>query len=300
MKKIFVMFSLILMGMTMQSGASYAQRPEGERPVFPVQAALDTNSDGTISQDEIANAPKALRKLDKNGDGKLTEDEVRPNFERRESGGSANSTDNIVSSLLEFDANKDGKLSKGEVPERMQGIFARGDSNKDGLLTKEELQKMAAAQAAASNEGNGERGEREGGRGGSGGMMRFMPLLAALDANSDGVIAADEITNASAALQTLDKNSDGKLTEDELRPRGGRGRGFGGDPQEFIKRIMEFDKNGDGKLSKDELPERMQELMERADTDHDGFLTQDEIKKMAEQGGAGRARREGERPQQRQ
>lgn len=296
MKKLFAICSLIFIG----AGAVCAQRPEGQRPVLPVQAALDANNDSAISRDEIVNAPVALRKLDKNGDGKLSEDEVRPNFERREQGGASDNAANIVSNLLEFDKNKDGKLAKNEVPERLQGIFTRGDSNNDGFLTKEELQKMAEAQIASSNEGSGERGDREGRRGGPGGMMRFMPLLAALDANSDGVIAADEITNAPAALQTLDKNGDGKLTEDELRPRGGRGRGFGGDPQEFVKRLMEFDKNGDGKLSKDELPERMQELMERADTDHDGFLTQDEIKKMAEQGGAGRERQEGERPRQNQ
>jgi hypothetical protein len=44
------------------------------------------------------------------------------------------------------------------------------------------------------------------------------PIIATLDANHDGVIDADEIANASAALLKLDKNGDGKLTPDELRP----------------------------------------------------------------------------------
>ena len=44
------------------------------------------------------------------------------------------------------------------------------------------------------------------------------PLMQALDVNHDGVIDADEIANAPAALKTLDKNGDGKLTPDELRP----------------------------------------------------------------------------------
>jgi hypothetical protein len=44
------------------------------------------------------------------------------------------------------------------------------------------------------------------------------PLVMAVDANHDGVIDADEITNASAALKALDKNSDGKLTRDEFCP----------------------------------------------------------------------------------
>jgi Ca2+-binding EF-hand superfamily protein len=40
-------------------------------------AALDANHDGVIDEEEIKNAPAALRKLDKNGDGKLTLDELR-------------------------------------------------------------------------------------------------------------------------------------------------------------------------------------------------------------------------------
>ena len=54
------------------------------------------------------------------------------------------------------------------------------------------------------------------------------PIIAALDANHDGVIDADEIANAPAALKTLDKNGDGKLTMDELMPpRPPRGDGSG-------------------------------------------------------------------------
>ena len=85
-------------------------------------------------------------------------------------------------------------------------------------------------------------GPPHGGQAGPGGAGKGqrppMPaIVRALDANHDGVIDADEIANASAALKTLDKNGDGKLTPDEFmgpRPqmRGGRpggpGRGFGG------------------------------------------------------------------------
>jgi hypothetical protein len=41
-------------------------------------------------------------------------------------------------------------------------------------------------------------------------------IIAAIDANHDGVIDADEIANASAVLKTLDKNGDGVLTPDEF------------------------------------------------------------------------------------
>jgi len=53
---------------------------------------------------------------------------------------------------------------------------------------------------------------------GGGGKPPTPPIEAALDANSDGTIDADEIANAPAALKKLDKNSDGKLTVDEYRP----------------------------------------------------------------------------------
>jgi hypothetical protein len=64
--------------------------------------------------------------------------------------------------------------------------------------------------------------------GGPGGGQRMAggPLMAALDANHDGVIDEKEIANASAALKALDKNGDGKLTQEELRPQrpqGGQG-----------------------------------------------------------------------------
>lgn len=154
------------------------------------------------------------------------------------------------------------------------------------------------------------------------GMMRS-PAFQALDADHDGIISAAELANAPAALKALDKNGDGKLTEDEVRPQmGGRGRGDGprgeagrggrgGEPgetppptpDEMVTTLMAFDKNGDGQLTRDELPERMLGLFDRADTDHNGILTADEIRKAAQaaaaptarEGGEGRGGREGGR-----
>jgi hypothetical protein len=69
-----------------------------------------------------------------------------------------------------------------------------------------------------------------------GGRPPVPAIVAALDANHDGVIDADEIANAPAALKSLDKNGDGKLTPDEFmgpRPQrpGGQGKGPGGSPR---------------------------------------------------------------------
>ncbi len=52
------------------------KKPRGQGN--PIIAALDANHDGTLDEQEINNAPAALRKLDKNGDGKITRQELRP------------------------------------------------------------------------------------------------------------------------------------------------------------------------------------------------------------------------------
>jgi hypothetical protein len=73
------------------------------------------------------------------------------------------------------------------------------------------------------------------------------------------------------------------------QPPGKKGDKFGkkGPPgggvsvDQLVDRIMAYDKNGDGKISKDELPERMQHLIAMGDTNKDGFLDEDEIRKLA-------------------
>jgi len=98
---------------------------------------------------------------------------------------------------------------------------------------------MVAAIGALALAVNAQDNSQSPGGDGAGGGQRMhgrppVPaIVKALDANHDGVIDADEITNASAALKTLDKNSDGKLTPDEFmgpRPQrsGGQGQGSAG------------------------------------------------------------------------
>ncbi|MGC4053174.1 MAG: EF-hand domain-containing protein [Paludibaculum sp.] len=239
------MTSRVLFVVIAVAAAGYGQEREGgQRPGFgqggfmrmsPILAALDADHDGTISAAELKAAPAVLKGLDKNSDGQLTQEELRPAFGRGgpegRGGGpgetQAPSADELVKTLMAFDKDGDGKLSKAELPERMQGLFERSDADKDGYLTVEELKKTASAPRA---EQGGRRGEREGGEGGRR-MQRMDPVTAALDVDQDGVISAQEMQGAAAALAKLDRNGDGQLTEDEVRPNFG-GRGGQRPPQE--------------------------------------------------------------------
>jgi Ca2+-binding EF-hand superfamily protein len=207
----------------------------------PAFLALDADRDGVISAAEIANAATALKSLDRNGDGKLTEDEVRPQMGRRGGGRGdepgetpAPTADDMVKTLMAFDKNGDGQLTRDELPERMQGLFDRADTNKDGVLTVEEIRKAVQATATPAPRGRGEgRGEGfrpgggEGGRGNGPSFMRLDPILAALDTDGDGEISAAEIAAAPTVLKKLDTNGDGKISADEVRVDFGPGRGRG-------------------------------------------------------------------------
>ncbi|MDA7903056.1 hypothetical protein N9B31_05280 [Mariniblastus sp.] len=156
----------------------------------------------------------------------------------------------------------------------------------------------------------GERGQRGGGD--MGRMMQMMPVLAALDADKNGVISKSEINNAAAALRKLDKNGDGELDAEEMRPtrseggrsrggapeggpggergeRGGRSSGAGG----MMDRLMSQDKNEDFKLSKDEVDERMLPMFDRLDSNSDGSIDKSEIEAAAARMGGSRGGRGG-------
>jgi Ca2+-binding EF-hand superfamily protein len=197
--------------------------------IHPLLSALDTNQDDVIDAAELEKAPLALRALDRDGDGRITPAEMSPMMGRGRGGRGEEGpqgpdpVEEAVKTYLGFDKNGDGKLSRDEVPERMQGIFERGDANRGGVLTADELRTMARARQQPRGEERG--GEGRGGRGPEG--MRMDPIFQALDTDHDGVISGNEITNAASSLKTLDKNQDGRISADEVRPNFGPGPGRG-------------------------------------------------------------------------
>ena len=249
---------------TLATAGVFAQGPGGGQgaPVSmmrasPVLNAIDVNHDASISLEELRSAADRLRTLDKNADGKLTRDEAgialpargrgpggpggpggrgeggRGEGGRGEGGRGEEAAEppipgptaaELLATLLNYDKNKDGKLTQAEVPQRLQGMFDRGDADKNGVMENAELRKLAADQAAAPPAPPPAR--RGGGPGGGrGGFGPFDPAASALDTDRNGEISADEIANAPTSLKALDKNTDGVITEDEVRPVIGEGRG---------------------------------------------------------------------------
>lgn len=190
MKKILSILTLTVLFLHLQTTIASAQgrRPGGAgggggNALF---TAVDSNGDGAIDAAELANATASLKKLDKNADGQITADEVTPSGAGGRGGmapaaaapapgapnpsappaggmgkgkgkgkgghGMAPATDptETVKTLMQFDKNSDGKLAKDEVPERMQGVFERGDADKDGFISADEVKAAAAAPAGGA------------------------------------------------------------------------------------------------------------------------------------------------------
>jgi len=105
-----------------------------------------------------------------------------------------------------LDTNGDGIIDAAEIANASAALKTL-DKNGDGQLTPDEYMPRRP-DGSTNGPPPGPDGKRP----------PPPPLVAALDANGDGIIDAQEIANAPAALLKLDKNGDGQLTPDEYRP----------------------------------------------------------------------------------
>lgn len=140
-------------------------------------------------------------------------------------------------------------------------------------------------------------GGRSGGPGGPGGMRGGrpqMPIVAALDVNTNGVVEAAELANASKALLKLDKDGDGRLSATELqpqRPGSNQQQQPQFTPPDGGKRpsppiISALDADGDGALSASEIANAATAL-KSLDKDGDGQLSREELMPRPPGGGQG-------------
>ena len=198
-------------------------------------AKLDTNTDGSVGQDELKSAlsqksndgllvslSKNFSNLDSDNSGSLSSEEMAamapppPPDKSTDQAQNTELADAVISAL---DANGDGAISSDELSNGLTSagssadssqIFSALDKNQDGTVSKDELAASLTPQPpqqASSDE-----------------------LFSSLDADSDGSVSGSELTSAlqaghsstssdtsAALLKALDSDSSGGVSRDELK-----------------------------------------------------------------------------------
>lgn len=119
-----------------------------------------------------------------------------------------------------IDTDRDGVLSATELGGASTAILSL-DTDADGAVSAAELHAHPARPAGTPQRPAGAPALTRPAPTTADGVARSRPIdpvMLALDANSDGALAALEIANAATSLGALDTNKDGQLTRDEVRP----------------------------------------------------------------------------------
>lgn len=177
--------------------------------------------------------------------------------------------------LKEADTDKDGKTTYAEIlkvaPDFPRKAFDRHDANKDGALTPSELPERPA--------GSG-KGDKTGGR----------ERIREADKDKDGKVTRDEFKatfpNAEAGrFEKLDHNKDGVLTESDAEARAAERKSKEAaekKPATPSETKPDEKKDSPAKESSASNPPRtgfLEQLIKDADTDKDGKVSPEELKK---------------------
>jgi hypothetical protein len=152
-------------------------RPLALGPCGGVVRALDADTNGELSADEIANASAALLELDANGDGALSGDELMPVPPPGRGGqrgpwrgpgrgpgrgmGRGEGPRGPGGGILRHDANDDGQVTLEEFTAGVTEMFNTLDADGDGVITEDEA-RPAPRDGAATTPGGRARGQRRG------------------------------------------------------------------------------------------------------------------------------------------
>lgn len=183
--------------------------------------------------------------------------------------------------------------TRAQVQTRIQQVFARFDTNRDGFITKAEADAVQAQRA--------DKIEKR--------AQRFDPakIFGRLDANGDGKITTAEAQAAPTAKMQAkggqpaqaratavgglfarsDANKDGVVTRTEFDATAGRLRARlqqAGSPRGFAGRMFDLaDANKDSRVSLAEAQAAALTRFDRADLNRDGTLTQQERQQVRQQ-----------------
>jgi Ca2+-binding EF-hand superfamily protein len=261
-------------------------------------AELDKNGDGKLTADEFPGErlrffERLLRIAGKEKNGELTKAEFVEALKPEELkvvapqnlgiGGGGGMRPDPNQLFQRFDRNKDGKLSRDEIPDQappqLKQMFDR--------LQKQEITKEEFMQAFR-------------GGAGTGGMPPFMRdpegVFKQLDKDQDGKITVAEVSEEFRPqverwlVNRLGKSKEDSMTLDDLKKivaenlaNGARPPGMAGEMTPGAGRggfaallMSKLDANGDGKLSKEEL-QKVGDLFDEIDRDHDGFIEMAEL-----------------------
>jgi Ca2+-binding EF-hand superfamily protein len=201
-------------------------------------AKLDTNTDGSVNQDELKSAlsqksddgllvslSKNFSSLDSDNSGSLSSEEMAamapppPPDKSTDQAQNTELADAVISAL---DANGDGAISSDELSNGLTSagssadssqMFSALDKNQDGTVSKDELAASLTTQPPQPPQ-----------------QPSSDELFSSLDADSDGNVSASELTSAlqagnsstssdtsAALLKALDSDSSGGVSSDELK-----------------------------------------------------------------------------------
>jgi len=100
-------------------------------------------------------------------------------------------------------------------------------------------------------------------------------IFDSVDTNGDGIITREEfLAGRERLFARLDRNGDGYIDNQDMS---GRLAGRQKAQDRLAELVTRLDKDGDGRVSKTEFVDGATPLFDRADTDHNGQLSREEV-----------------------
>ena len=184
------------------------EHPHHGPPPSPLFDALDTNHDGVLSAEEIANAPASLKALLKDGATDLKREDLRPTPPHHDPAAGENDHPRPKVPLIRPHGPPLQTTSEHADASPAPAADAQPNPQADGLEPHHPAPEDAARPDGRA--GGPEQHPRHG--------PPSSPLFEALDTNHDGVISAEEMNNASASVKRMLKPGSSELRREDLRP----------------------------------------------------------------------------------